>query len=358
DFRRNPVGTGPFYVKYWEEDVKLVLLKNPHYFEFENEVRLPYLEAINYTFLVDKQSEFLEFIQGDLDYLSGIEPGYKDEILTENGELNPKYAQQIHFSKRPYLNTEYIGILADTNNPLLKDSPLKFLKFRLAIQYAIDKEKMLLYLRNGIGTAGNRGFIPSAFPRKKSRYGYSFDIDKSIELLNQVKFEQHIDVFPSIKVVATAQSMDLLKYIQHQLAQVGLELEIELVQWAALKEIVANSKAVFFRGSWIADYPDPENYLSLFYSGNFAPKGPNYTHFSNQTFDSLYNYSIFATDQSLKDQLNYQMDSLLMSFAYVVPLYYDEVVRFTQKNIKNLELNPMNLLNLKKVQKKISKNEE
>ena len=69
DFRKNPVGTGPFKFKMWKEGVKLVLVKNPNYFEFDHENRLPYLDAIAITFLADKQSAFLEFVKRKLDFM-------------------------------------------------------------------------------------------------------------------------------------------------------------------------------------------------------------------------------------------------------------------------------------------------
>lgn len=351
EFRNNPVGTGPFYLKYWEEDVKLVLLRNPNYFEKKGNKRLPFLDAINYTFLVDKQSEFLEFIQGKLDYLSGIEAGFKDEILNANGEIRKKYQTKINLDKSPYLNTEYIGILYDTTLISVAESPLKYLKFRQAISYAIDKKKMLLYLRNNVGTPGSRGFLPRAYSFQDAQYGYSYDKQKAQSLIQELKQELGIQEFAPIRLVATSKSLDLVKYVQHQLAEIGIQMDIELMQWAAMKEVVANSKALFFRGSWIADYPDPENYLSLFYSKNFAPKGPNYTHYSSVKFDSLYNCSIFASDVGEKQNLYRAMDSLIMQDAVVIPLYYDEVMRFTQKSIKHLPRNPMNLLNLKLVQK-------
>jgi len=351
DFRSNPVGTGPFYLKYWEEDVKLVLLKNQNYFETNNGIQLPYLDAINYTFLVDKQSEFLEFIQGNLDYLSGIEAGFKDEIVDENGNISAKYKSKINLDKSPYLNTEYMGIFADTSHSLLDGSPLKYLKFRQAIGYAIDKEKMLHYLLNNVGNPGNRGFLPAAFSYQNAAYGYPYDKQKAQALVNELKQELKITKFPPISIMATAKSLDILKFVQHQLAKIDIQLDIELMQWASMKEAVANAKVPFFRGSWIADYPDAENYLSLFYSQNFSPKGPNYTHFSNSKFDSLYNYSIFVTDEVVKQKLYRAMDSIIMQEAIIIPLYYDEVMRFTHKSIKYLPPSPMNLLNLKLVQK-------
>jgi peptide/nickel transport system substrate-binding protein len=107
----------------------------------------------------------------------------------------------------------------------------------------------------------------------------------------------------------------------------------------------------FFRGSWIADYPDAENYLSLFYSKNFSPNGPNYTHFKNSEFDNLYENSLFQINDSIRFALYNKMDEIILDNAAIVPLYYDEVLRFTQKNIFGMSNNPANMLSLKYVNK-------
>ena len=92
DFRKKPVGTGPFKFQYWKEGVKLVMRKNPDYFEFDAENnRLPYIDAVSVSFLIDKQVAFLEFIKGKFDFMSGIDARYKDELLTFDGNLREKY---------------------------------------------------------------------------------------------------------------------------------------------------------------------------------------------------------------------------------------------------------------------------
>ena len=115
--------------------------------------------------------------------------------------------------------------------------------------------------------------------------------------------------------------------------------------------MVATSKLDFFRGSWIADYADTENYLSLFYSKNFCPNGPNYTHFKNKDFDVLYKLAIQETNDSIRYAIYQQMDQIILDEAVIVPLYYDQVIRFVQPNIKQFESNAMNMLSLKMVEK-------
>ena len=160
---------------------------------------------------------------------------------------------------------------------------------------------------------------------------------------------------PEITLSTNPSYLDLCKYIQQQLNEVGFKIKLDVSPSATLREMMAKSTAGFFRGSWIADYPDAENYLSLFYSNNFAPKGPNYTHFKNEKFDNLYIKSQTVVNDSLRNSIYKEMDNIIMEEATVIVLYYDQVLRFAQKNIESLGSNPMNLLNLKKVKKTIKK---
>lgn len=353
DFRIHPVGTGPFYLKYWKEGIKLVLLKNTHYFENdENEQKLPYLDAVSVSFLKDKQSAFLEFVKGNLDFMSGIDPNYKDELLTRQGKLNPKYEGRITLLTEPYLNTEYLGILVDSSLEETKDNPLNNKLIRKAINYSFDRNLMIRFLRNGIGTPGIYGMIPPGMPSFDPDLmpGYSYDPDKAKKLLKEAGYPNGKGL-PVIHLSTTPEYLDLCKFIQHQLDEQGIPLEIDVNTPAALRELKAQSKTPFFRASWVADYPDAENYLSLFYSGNFAPNGPNYTHFKDLSFDKLYTRSLSELNDSVRYELYRQMDRLVMNNAPVVILYYDQVLRFTGKNITGLGSNPVNLLNLKHVKK-------
>jgi peptide/nickel transport system substrate-binding protein len=295
---------------------------------------------------------FLEFTKGNLDFISGIDPSYKDEVLDRNGELRSKYTNQFEMISMPYLNTEYFGILVDTSLPNVKASPLKLKAVRQAINYGFDRKKMIRYLRNGIGIPGNKGMIPKGMPAfdEKADYGYSFNPEKSRSLLAEAGFSIQNPV-PPITLVTTSDYLDLCKFVQSQLQNVGFTVEIEVSPPAAVIERRAQSRINFFRASWIADYPDEENYLSLFYSENFAPSGPNYTHFSNDVFDSLYRKSFSATNRNLRNKLYREMDSLVMDEAPVAIIYYDESLRFIQNNVKGMTSNPINLLNLKKVKK-------
>jgi peptide/nickel transport system substrate-binding protein len=352
DFRSHPVGTGPFQFKLWKENEKLILVKNPTYFEKDSAgTALPYLDAISVRFISDKQSEFLEFLKGNIDFISGVSTANKDELITKSGNLNPAYTDRIKMIHQPYLNTEYLGFLVDLSKYSNKSHPLLNKKVRQAINYGFDRTKMMKYLRNNIGTPAINGFIPQGLPAfSDTIIYYDYNPDKVRNLLKEAGFPNGEGLVP-ITLTTTSDYLDLCEYIQQQLSEFGIKINIDVITGATFREMVSSSKVEFFRGSWIADYPDAENYMALFYSKNHSPIGPNYTHYSNSTFDELYEKSFTTTDDNKRYEIYRQMDRLIMEDAAVVPLFYDQVILFVNKDIKGLESNPMNLLNLKYVKK-------
>ncbi len=346
DFRANPIGTGPFIFKRWEENIKLVLRKNNNYHEKDkNGNKLPYLEAVAISFLTDKQSEFLQFSQGNIDFISGLAPSYKDELLTSNGKLRKNYIKTVNIVSGDYLNTEYLGFYMESEIPEIKS-----LLLRKAINLAFDRQTMIKYLRNGIGTPAENGFVPKGLPSFKYLKGYTYEPKKAEKLVEQFKKETGIEN-PKITISTNSAYVDLCEYIQRELEKIGLNVAIDLLTSSTLKEGKSRGNLPIFRASWVADYPDAENYLSLFYSKNFTPNGPNYTHFKNELYDQLYEKALKEVDLKTRHRYYQEMDSIIINNAPVIPLYYDQVIRFTRKNIHGLGINPINLLHLKKVYK-------
>ncbi|WP_111709519.1 ABC transporter substrate-binding protein [Lutibacter citreus] len=347
NFRANPIGTGPFKFKLWVENTKLVFRKNELYYEKDEKGNsLPYLEAVAITFLPDKQSEFLQFIQGNLDFMSSIDASYKDDLLTTEGELKEHHRDKINMISSPYLNTEYLGVYLDA-----EEKEVSSIKIRKAINYGFDRVKMLKFLRNGIGTPAVNGFIPKGLPSFNEMKGYTYQPEKAKKLVQEY-IKETGNENPSITISTNSQYLDLCEYIQREVGKTGLHVNVDVMPPSTLRQTKVNGKLSIFRGSWVADYPDAENYLFIFHSKNFSPNGPNYVHYSSKEFDDLYEASIKINDNLKRRKLYQKMDSLVMSSGAIIPLYYDEVVRFTQKNIIGLGINPVNMLSLKSVKKK------
>ncbi|MDZ4757633.1 MAG: ABC transporter substrate-binding protein [Bacteroidota bacterium] len=348
DFRSHPVGTGSFQLKFWEDGVKMVMERNPLYFEKDSYNKpLPYLNGIVVSFIGSKHSAFLEFLQGKLDFVNGLESSFKDDVLTKSGSLKQHYHGKFKLVLGNYLNTEYLGFLVDDSLPLSKNSPFANICFRQAISHAINRKEMVAQLRNNIGNGNVGGFIPKGLPGNIEDDIYEYNPEKARELLHKSGYNKKDEIV----LYTTKNYLDLTVYIQNQLTAIGIKCKIENNPGTTHRQMVAKSQALFFRGSWIADYPDAENYLSLFFSKNFCPSGPNYFHYKNSAIDNLYASSLTITNDSIRTKLYSTIDKKIMDDAPVVVLFYDRSIRLLQNNISGLPTNPLNLLVLKRTKK-------
>lgn len=352
DFRRHPVGTGPFQLVTWEEGQAMVLKKNVNYFEKDQSgQRLPYVDGVNISFYDSKATEFLLFRQRQLDFINDIEASFKDEILTKKGVLRPGWENKIVLQANAYLNIEYLGILVDPENKLVKGSPMREKKIRQAINFGFDRRKMVLYLRNSLGTPAESGFVPMGLPSFDTNVvkGYHYDPAKTKQLLMEAGYPGGKGL-PPIKLFTVAIYADMANFIAKQLEESGIPVQVEVVQKSLLLTMTSGSTAAFFRASWIADYPDAENYLSLFYSKNPAP--PNYTRYNSQEFDRVFEKAITETNDSLRYKLYQEADKIVIEDAPIVPLWYDKSVRLVQPYVQDFKPNALNLLELRRVKLK------
>lgn len=343
DFNSNPIGTGPFKYQLWEDNVKLVLKKNPLYYHQDASGKsLPYLDYVSVQFLPEKHSEFLQLVQGKIDMMASLDPSYKDELLTADGKLHDKYAEEITMIKSPYLNTEYLCFYLDSEEQLDKE-------LRRALNMGIDKSKMIRFLRNNIGYPAHGGFIPKGLPGHQDDLGEGYNPAEARKIVSAYR-SQHGSM-PALQLVTTQEYADICEFVQSEVAKTGWQISVNVVDPATLRDGKANGKFPFFRANWGADYPDAENFLSLFYSQNFSPNGPNYSHFYLEEFDRLYQQSIVISDEAERVEVYKQMDELVMQELPVIPTFYDESTTFLRKNIQGYKSSAIDMLDLTRVKK-------
>ncbi len=352
DFGSHPVGTGPFKMKRWNRGDRLVLTRNENYFEKDVQGNpLPYLDGVVVTFVKDMETSFLEFIDGRLDMVSGFAAINPKEVFTANSELRKEFKDKFYLQRLPFIKTDYLGFMIDPKRMDAK-IPTYMKSIRQAINYAIDRQELVRYLRNGIGIPATRGFVPPFLPGNKDAAddGYSYNPDKAMTLLNQAGFPNGKGL-PEISVFVTNETGPIAQAIQSQLQRVGIKLSIHMEQPAVLAECVVSGQCYFFKKSWVGDYPDAENFLSLFYTKNFSPEGVNYFHYSDPKFDSLYEKAISEPNDTLRFSEYRTMNRIVTEAAPVVPLYYDEVIRLMNKHISGLPIDSRNSLDLRRVKK-------
>jgi peptide/nickel transport system substrate-binding protein len=222
---------------------------------------------------------------------------------------------------------------------------VSYKKIRQAVNCGFDRRKMMRYLRNNVGAPGVGGFIPKGLPGY-SDCGYDYDPDRARRLLAEAGYPGGKGL-PPLTLSCTSNYLDLCKYIQQQLGLIGINVKVDVNPPAALSEQIAQGKTAWFRKSWVADYPDAENYLMLFHGPNSAPAGPNYTRFNDKEVSRLYLQARDCSDPDRRVELYRCIDSLVMQQAPVVVLYYDQILHFTHKNVSGLRSNAMNNLDLR-----------
>lgn len=340
DFRNNPVGCGPFVFKRWEEQVGMVLLKFDQYFEYgPQKRRLPYLDAVNIDLNPNKSSAFMDFSTGKYDFFNEIEAGVKDEILDPYGNLTPKYKGRYQLKKAPFLNTEFLMFNMQSENPLLQS-----VKIRKAMNLLINREAIVNNVRNGLGIASYHGFTPPSLLSSKTK-GYGLNKKEAQRLI----LESELDISQPLTLGVTSDYMDMALFIKNDLESAGFQIKIDIHPGSYLRQLRNGQQLDFYRGSWIADYPDAENYLACFYGANHYPKGPNYSRFQDDAFDKLYNQAMLETNSKSRGLLMNAMDSILIQDPPFICLYYDKSLRITKPSVKHLFSYPNNMLQLKYV---------
>ena len=351
-FGRSPVGTGPFYLKLWVNDVRMVLRKHSQYFEKDQlGVSLPYLEAINIFMLKNKQTAFMKFVAGELDFFNGLEGSFKDELLTKDGNLSQQFRDKFHMLQMPFLNTEFLGIYLDTQNNENLAKPLRNPKVRQALSMAIDKNALIRYLRNGMGVPGNQGFVPPTLISPYQVKGYEYNPNKASQWLKEAGYAEGKGI-PQITLTTTSDYLDMMVFVQRAWQSIGIQSNIDVQPGGMLRQKRNKGQLTVYRGSWIADYADAENYLAVFYSPHFSPNGPNYTHFKHPEFDLRYEELLKETREEKRRGKAALLDSMAIQWAPVIILYYDKSLRLYHKNVVGLSNDAGNRLLLKRVKKK------
>ncbi len=348
NFRRNPVGSGPFKLAWWLEDVACVLHKNERYWELdEGGKRLPYLDAVHISFASDMGAEYQGLLQGKFDFMSGLHAAYMEELLEADGSLRDEHASTIRMEIAPFLKTDYIGFFVEpTDQEWL---PWQDQAVRNALSLAIDRKGIARALRRG-SVVPTRDFVPPALLGRTNPRPIAHNIEKARAMMDSVA-SVHPRPWPEMVLSTTSDYTDLCVALQYQWEAIRLKVGIDVVAPATHRERVANGKATAFRKSWLADYPDAENFLSLFRTENHAPSGPNYTHYSNPAFDSGLDSAMMENNAAGRIARYDALNGMVSQALPLIPLFHDQVTHFVRHGVEGWEVNSVNRLDLRRVSK-------
>jgi oligopeptide transport system substrate-binding protein len=354
NFAVHPVGTGPFRFENWELDKKLTLLKNPDYYEKDSSGNtLPYMDKIEISFSKSVETEFLDFLNKRYDY---HEPSSEiiDALTDEKGNMIKAEDKDYRLVKQPWLNTVYLIMIQNENLPAGKTSPfVNNKKLRQAINYAINKEKIVRFVLRNRGSAANSGPLPPGMPGYDTAVqGYRYDINKARELLKEAGYPDGKGLNLTLVISNDELQKNIAIAVQEQLKEAGIDLKLEQVLQSALNTKQQDGEYAFTRGNWGADYFDPENFMALFYSKNIIPLGPNKTGYMNPEIDRMYEQSILETDFEKRKDIYNKMERIVIEDATWIYLYYNQRIYLLQNNVKGFYLDGLNNIVLKYTRKR------
>ena len=347
-FAQHPVGSGPFRFVSWTPDRSCELRRNPTYWDVDEAGnRLPYLDGIRFTFMKDDKMQLLEFDAGNLEESYRIPNEFFAELVDEKKQPKGKWAkyQLLHVTA---LATQFYGMV--NIDPVLKD-----VRIRKALNYAVDRQRIIRYVLKGQASGpAHHGLVPPSMPgyASDSVIGYRFDPARARALMAEAGYPNGRG-FPELTLQLNAgggRNVSIAEAIQGMLKEhLNITVNLLQVEFAQHLESIDAGKAPFFRLGWVADYPDPESFLNLYY-GKIVPDPTqpspiNSTRFQNASFDVLFERALSTTNREERMKLYRQAEQIAIDNAPMLLILNDEDFRFVQPYVKGHPHNAMDRTN-------------
>ncbi len=353
DMRIKAVGTGPFYVKAIKDNEKAILLKNPTYWQKDEAGnQLPYLDGISWTFINDEKAQLLEFKQGNLDMVYRLPLEMTDDVVNRQGVLQPGY-EQYQYQSELSMSTQYYGFLNPEGSSVFDNK-----KLRQAFSYAIDRQKIVDYVVKGAGEPAYHGIVPPCYKNYNAKQikGYNYDPNKARKLLAEAGYPngEGLEEITLQLNSGGKRNEQVAEAIQKMLNEtLGVTIKIVKMQWAQHLENVESGKVGFWRAGWIADYPDPENFLTLLWS-NHLPEDLktednvylNTFRYKGAAFDKSFEEALRTVDEAKRNELYLKAEQAAIDDAPLLLLFYTKDARLVQPYVQNYPQNPMEYRNL------------
>ncbi|MCB0397493.1 MAG: ABC transporter substrate-binding protein [Flavobacteriales bacterium] len=323
----HPVGTGPFMIKEVKPAEYVVMIGNPNYWRKDNEGnRLPKLDALALSF-DPGMNELEELEKGRLSIIFHSNQDQVNQLMSKTEKKRFKALNNLQ------LSMSFLGL--QHKDPVLKD-----VRVRRAIAMAIDRDELNKLLPEGSMVA-DKGVVPHGF--EKFPYdkvtGYAFDPDSARQLLKEAGYPDGKGL-PVFQMAFERLFARFGESLHKMLENVGIRTELVLVPFQDMIKKAYGGYVPMFRIGWVADYPDPETFLNLFYGAN-VPLNPsvstdvNPCRYVNPLFDMLLDEAYRETDITRRSLLYARADSLLMEDVAAIPLYYGSYISLMRSDIKN-----------------------
>lgn len=332
EFVNHPVGTGPYILASHQHNYRVEFVRNPKWQATGRVDRypvsgapgdeqaglladagrpVPFIDRIVQHVIGDPSTQWLLFLAGKLE-TSGISRDNWDAVIGPSRDLSATLkAQGIVMDAVPALDVAYIGFNMDDRtvgtNKLL----------RQALMCAFDREKWVAFQ--------NARVVPSSGPvpppiqvRDDDTSPFPYDLERARRLLGEAGYPAGVAPRTGRRLElvlelgsAGSDTRETAEVLASFMERIGVVVQPSFNNWPTLLKKIEQRRAQMFLLTWVADYPDPENFLQLFYGPNASP-GANRTNYRNPTFDRLYEQAGTEADERLKRELYARMEALVI----------------------------------------------
>lgn len=326
DIVSHPVGTGPFRLKVWHRGSYIEMVKNPNFrgefYPSEGEPgdleeglladsgkRLPMVDRISFMLIEEDQPRWLQFLRGKID-ASAIPKDNYNQAIDASRSLTPEMKRRnIHLKTFRDLDTFWIGF--NMEDPVLSSNKA----LREAISYSIDRAGYIKLFWNNRDEVAY-GFIPplmKTYNPDVRKFGQSFNPEKAVQFIKEAE-KVYGGKLPKLRLSmggTDTLARQMGQFWQRGFKEVGLDVEVEYMDWPTFQDKVKTKSVQMFSMGWVADYPDAESFLQLFYSKNISP-GTNNFNYSNPEFDRIYEQVAVMADTPERTELYRKAERIIV----------------------------------------------
>ena len=345
----HPVGTGPFALESMEAE-KIVLKRNNSYWrkdELGNQ--LPFLSKVIATYAKNKKDELLAFRNSSSDLVLEVPVEVIENILGTLIEAQDGKNIKHKVESESSLSMGYIAMAINSKE-------FSDVRVRKAFNIAVDREVIVNDWIDGEGWAATHGFVPKMnnYPIEEVK-GHEYNPAKAKALMKEAGYPNG-ENFPTLDFyVNTTKGSTVYKAVSGVASQLKENLNINLnIKLCTLDEreaAIKSGKAKIWRAGWIADYPDPENFLAMFYSGNIMAESSmmNNFKFKNDEYDALFQKALLESDSEKRMALLVKCDQMVVDNAAIMPLRTEDHIVLVNARVRDFKANSMESLNLTNV---------
>lgn len=352
EYVNHPVGTGPYILASWQRNYRVEFVRNPKWAETGREefyptegepgdqelglldaagMPIPFFDRIVQFVVQDPATDWLMFLNGQF-ASSGISRDNWDAVITDQLGLDDRLAEKgIHLSTMPTLQLYYTGfnmedpVVGESDDPVIDR---KHRKLRQAMSCALNTEEWIRFY-NGRITRPNGPIPPGVAGYNDRENPYDFNLKKARRLLEEAGYPEGTDPATGRRLqlsleLGSAESAEMrqaMELLASFMEEIGVVLKPSYNNWPTFLDKMDRRQAQMFRLGWVADYPDAENFLQLFYSKNASP-GPNHANYTNEDFDRLYEKVRVMQDTPERTALYTEMADIVIEDC---PWIFDQI---------------------------------